>query len=37
MVAMEESMASGQTVAVTSTVAKIPLLPEGWDPHEATL
>jgi predicted dehydrogenase len=37
MVAMEESMAGGQTVAVTSTVAAIPLLPEGWDPHEATL
>ena len=37
MVAMEESMASGQTAAVTSTVAAIPLLPEGWDPHEATL
>jgi predicted dehydrogenase len=37
MVAMEESMASGQTEAVTSTVAAIPLLPEGWDPHEATL
>jgi hypothetical protein len=37
MVAMEESMASGQTEAVASTVAAIPLLPEGWDPHEATL
>ena len=37
MVAMEESMASGQTAAVDSTVAAIPLLPEGWDPYEATL
>jgi predicted dehydrogenase len=37
MVAMEESMGTGQTTAVTSTVAAVPLLPEGWDPYEATL
>jgi len=36
-VAMEESMASGQAAAVTSTVAAIPLLPEDWNPYETTL
>jgi predicted dehydrogenase len=37
MVAMDESMTSGQTVAVASSVAPVPLLPEGWNPYEATL
>ncbi|HEY3339129.1 MAG TPA: hypothetical protein VGK18_11540 [Propionicimonas sp.] len=37
MVAMQESLAGGQTVAVTSSIAPVPLLPEGWDPYEATL
>lgn len=37
MVAMQESMASGRTEVVSSTVNAVPLLPEGWDPHEATL
>jgi predicted dehydrogenase len=37
MVAMEESIASGQMIAVSSSVPPVPLLPEGWSPREATL
>ncbi len=37
MASREESIASGQTVRLASSTARVPLLPEGWDPHEATL
>lgn len=37
MASIEESIASGQTVRLASSTARLPLLPEGWDPHEATL
>lgn len=32
-----ESAATGQTVTVASTIAPVPLLPEGFDPFAATL
>ncbi len=37
MVSMEESIATGSMVAVRSSIAPVPLLPEGWDPYQATL
>jgi predicted dehydrogenase len=37
MASIEESIASGQTVRLASSTAPVPLLPEGWNPHEATL
>jgi predicted dehydrogenase len=37
LVAIEESAASGEFVSVASSVGDVPLLPEGWDPFEATL
>ncbi|MGW8482044.1 Gfo/Idh/MocA family protein [Microbacterium sp. NPDC055903] len=37
LLSAEESAATGQTVVVQSTVAPVPLLPEGFDPFAATL
>jgi predicted dehydrogenase len=37
MVAMEESIATRRTVEVTSAIDPVPLLPEAWNPHTATL
>lgn len=37
MTAMDESMATGAMVDVTSTVQPIPLLEADWDPYQATL
>ena len=37
MVAIEEAITSGQTTQIASTVNQIALLPEGWDPYQATL
>ncbi|MEJ1154767.1 Gfo/Idh/MocA family oxidoreductase [Microbacterium marmarense] len=37
LLSAEESAASGQTVAIESTVAAVPLLPEEFDPFAATL
>jgi len=37
MLSAQDAAASGQTVAVESTVAPVPLLPEGFDPFERTL
>ncbi|MDQ0646971.1 putative dehydrogenase [Microbacterium natoriense] len=37
LLSAQESAATGQTVVVESTVAPVPLLPEGFDPFAATL
>ncbi|OAN39195.1 Gfo/Idh/MocA family protein [Microbacterium sp. H83] len=37
LLSAQESAASGRTVVVESTVAPVPLLPEGFDPFAATL
>lgn len=37
MLSAEESASTGQTLEIGSTVAPVPLLPEGFDPFEATL
>ncbi|WP_422114763.1 Gfo/Idh/MocA family protein [Brachybacterium sp. UNK5269] len=37
MLSAEESAASGEFVAVASSVAEVPLLPEGFDPFARTL
>lgn len=37
LLSAQESAATGQTVTVASTVAPVPLLPEGFDPFAATL
>ncbi|MCT9821236.1 Gfo/Idh/MocA family oxidoreductase [Microbacterium sp. W1N] len=37
LLSAEESAATGQTVAIASTVAPVPLLPEDFDPFAATL
>ncbi len=37
LLSAQESAATGQTVTVESTVAPVPLLPEGFDPFAATL
>jgi predicted dehydrogenase len=37
MLAIEESLAAGQTVEVESTVPKPPPLPADWDPYGRTL
>lgn len=37
MIAMDESMSTGRTVDVTSTVDDIPLLDEHWDPYQDTV
>ena len=37
LLSAEEAAATGQTVVVQSTVAPVPLLPEGFDPFAATL
>ncbi|MGC3992591.1 MAG: Gfo/Idh/MocA family oxidoreductase [Propionicimonas sp.] len=37
MASMEESIATGRTVPIASTTSPVPLLPEGWNPKEATL
>ena len=37
LLSAQESAATGQTVVVGSTVAAVPLLPEGLDPFAATL
>ncbi|MFE6997399.1 Gfo/Idh/MocA family protein [Microbacterium sp. NPDC057659] len=37
LLSAEESAATGQTVVVNSTVAPVPLLPDGFDPFAATL
>jgi hypothetical protein len=34
--AMDESVASGRTVDITSTVDAVPLVDEDWDPFAAT-
>ncbi|MGN6221329.1 MAG: Gfo/Idh/MocA family protein, partial [Microbacterium sp.] len=37
LLSAQESAATGATVVVESTVAPVPLLPEGFDPFAATL
>lgn len=37
LLSAQESAATGQTIVVESTVAPVPLLPEGFDPFAATL
>nr|WP_300142838.1 Gfo/Idh/MocA family oxidoreductase [Propionicimonas sp.] len=37
MVAMEESIVTHRTVEVASAIDPVPLLPDAWDPHAATL
>lgn len=37
LLSAQESASTGRTVAVESTVAPVPLLPEGFDPFAATL
>ncbi|MET0975247.1 MAG: Gfo/Idh/MocA family oxidoreductase [Leifsonia sp.] len=37
LVSIDESVASGRTVDVASTVGAVPLVSEDWDPFEATL
>lgn len=37
LLSAEQAAATGQTVTVESTVAPVPLLPEGFDPFAATL
>lgn len=37
MLALEESAGHGDPVAISSTVAPTPVLPEGWDPLACTL
>jgi len=37
LLSAQESAATGQTIVVESTVAPVPLLPEGFDPFVATL
>jgi len=37
MISIDESISSGQTVRVASSIGEIPLIPEEWDPREATL
>ena len=37
LVAIDEAVASGETVAITSTVGPVPLVADGWDPFAATL
>ena len=37
MLSAEESAATGQTIEIGSTVAEVPLLPEGFDPFARTL
>jgi len=37
LLSAQESAATGQTVAIESTVAPVPLLPEGFDPFASTL
>jgi predicted dehydrogenase len=37
LMAMDESVASGRTVEISSTVDAIPLVAEDWDPFAATL
>jgi predicted dehydrogenase len=37
MVAIDEAVASGQAVEITSTVDPVPLVAEDWDPFAATL
>jgi predicted dehydrogenase len=37
LMAMDESVASGRTVDITSTVDAVPLVGEDWDPFAATL
>jgi predicted dehydrogenase len=37
LVSIDESVTSGRTVDVASTVEAVPLVAEGWDPFEATL
>jgi predicted dehydrogenase len=37
MASMAESIESGRTVDMTSSVSPIPMLPEGWDPYVRTI
>lgn len=37
MIAIDESITQGRTVDVVSTVDRLPLVEESWDPFEATL
>jgi predicted dehydrogenase len=37
LMAMDESVASGRTVDITSTVDAVPLVDEDWDPFAATV
>ena len=37
LMAMDESVASGRSVEVTSTVDAVPLVAEGWDPFAGTV
>jgi predicted dehydrogenase len=37
MIAIDESLTTGQTIEVTSTVDPIPLMDKAWDPYAATL
>ena len=37
MLSAQESVADGRTRTIESTVAPVPLLPEGFDPFAATL
>jgi predicted dehydrogenase len=37
LMAMDESIASGRTVDITSTIDAVPLVSEDWDPFAATL
>ena len=37
MIAMDEAINRGQTVAVASTVDPVPMVDESWDPYQASL
>ncbi|MCA0295120.1 MAG: Gfo/Idh/MocA family oxidoreductase [Actinobacteria bacterium] len=37
MVSMEESITTGEMVAVESSISPVPMLPANWDPRESTL
>jgi predicted dehydrogenase len=37
MASMAESIQTHESVAITSSVPPVPMLPEGWNPYESTL
>jgi hypothetical protein len=37
MAAMAESIQTHESIAISSTVDPVPMLPEGWDPYEQTI